>query len=164
MMRRFEAETEDLARLLADLPSGVVAVAARTERGVEVMVASSFIGGISDDPPLALFSVRRESRTWPVLAAAPVLGVSVLGQRNESAVRQLASRDRTRRLDGVDYWAARSGAVFLEGAPHWLECVREQEHAVGDHELVVLRVLAVMHDASEPPLIRHRRELRALAG
>lgn len=162
MIRSFVLDDE-LRHTLGELPSGVVAVAAETAEGTEVLVATSFTAGVSHDPPLALFAVQHTSRTWLRLAAAPVMGVSVLGHSNHDIVRQLASRDRLRRLDGVPVWRARSGAVFIEGAPAWLECAPEQRHAAGDHDIVVLRVLAAMHDPTTDPLIRHRREYRALA-
>lgn len=86
----------------------------------------------------------------------PVLGVSVLGEKLAGSVRQLAGPDIAARLEDVETTAASSGAVFLDDATIRLECVTENVHSAGDHDIVVLRVTALRTDLEKRPLIWHQ--------
>ncbi|NNH50965.1 flavin reductase family protein [Promicromonospora citrea] len=148
----------------ARYPSGIAALAAVVDGAPTVLVASSFTVGVSEDPPLVLFAVQRSSTTWPTLATAPSIGVSVLGERHAAVVRRLACRDRARRFEGVGTRVLPSGALFLDGAPVALECTTEDVYPAGDHDIVVLRVGSVESDAGQDPLLWYRSRVMTLAG
>ena len=143
-------------------PSGVAAIAAEIDGVARVLVASSFQVGISADPPLVLFAVQRTSETWPLLRAAPRLGVSVLGEAHESAARQLASKVADR-FSGIATETTGSGAILIDGAPVHLECSMEGETPAGDHEVVLLRVHALATDPAAAPLVFHGSTFRRLS-
>lgn len=139
-------------------PSGIAAIAARVDGERHVMIASSFTVGVSFDPPLCSVAVQHSSTTWPELAQARVLGVSALSADHVDAVRRLASRDHARRFDGQVVFEVDSGAVLLEGASAWIECQIFAIHRAGDHDIVVLRVLAAS-TTPVPPLVRYQGRL-----
>jgi flavin reductase (DIM6/NTAB) family NADH-FMN oxidoreductase RutF len=147
----------------AGFPTGLAALAAVVEDTPTVLVASSFAVGISQHPPLVLFAVQHTSTTWPLLATAAAIGVSVLGERHAGKVRQLAATDKLRRLDGVPTLLEDSGAIFLHGAPVWLECSTEHTYPAGDHDIVVLRVHRMRTDHRQDALVWHRSQLATLA-
>ncbi|MDV3129902.1 flavin reductase family protein [Mycobacterium sp. 21AC1] len=120
-----------------------------------VLVATSFAVGVSQDPPLVSFAIQRTSATWPVLSGAPTIGISVLGEVHAHKVRQLGSKKQQQRLDGLEIWAEPSGALFLDGAPVWLECSVEHTYPAGDHHLVVLRVLATASNSGSIAVVWH---------
>ncbi|MCU1528057.1 MAG: oxidoreductase [Frondihabitans sp.] len=139
---------------LSGYPSGVVALAAIRGDEPVVMIASSFTAGVSYDPPLVSVAVQRSSTTWPDLVSAPVIGISLLGEAHADKTRQLASRNRAGRLAGIAHAAHDSGAVFLDDSPTWMTCSIEHLYPAGDHEIVVLRVLALQMHAGAAPLVR----------
>jgi flavin reductase (DIM6/NTAB) family NADH-FMN oxidoreductase RutF len=148
----------------AAYPTGLVALAAEQGGEVEVMIASSFSVGVSQEPPLASVALQRTSRTWPVLGRAARIGVSVLSTEQGALTRQIASRDRDGRLVGVDLDRLPGGAVVLAGCAGWYETEVHEVHAVGDHDLVVLRVLGFGVDYGTEPLVwRLRRRWHAAA-
>lgn len=151
-----------LRRTFALFPSGVAAIAAEVDGVPRVLVASSFQVGISADPPLVLFAVQRTSESWPVLRRARRLGVSVLGEAHEAACRQLASKV-VDRFAGVPTQTTATGAILIGGAPVHLECVIEGETPAGDHDLVLLRVLALAADPAAEPLVFHGSTFRRLS-
>lgn len=143
-----------LRGMFAQHPTGIAAICAEAEGSPHGMVATSFSVGASFDPPLVLFSVHAGSRTWPRLAAARRLGVSVLAETNAAAVRRLASR-RGDRFEGVGITRSRDGAVFVAGARLWLECRLVSQQPLGDHTLVVLEVLGASSLEDAVPLVYH---------
>jgi flavin reductase (DIM6/NTAB) family NADH-FMN oxidoreductase RutF len=149
-------ESADLRDAFSRFPTGLVVIAALVGDERVVLVASSFSVGVSLDPPMVSFAVQRTSTTWPVLADAPRLGVSVLGETHIGQVRQLAGTHRERRLDGVAATVTDTGAVRLIGAPLWLECAVEHVYPAGDHDLIVLGVRKASSEPATSPMVWHR--------
>jgi len=148
-----------LRQVFAAFPTGVAAVAAVIDGEPAGLAASSFVS-VSLDPPLVSVCVAHTSTTWPALRSAGHLGISVLGDHQEQASRQLSSRD-AKRFAGLDWRATADGAVLLSEASAWFDCSLEQEIPAGDHDIVLLRV----HDlgASEVmPLVFHGSSYRQL--
>ncbi|WP_431798412.1 flavin reductase family protein (plasmid) [Cupriavidus metallidurans] len=151
-----------LRRAFSHHPTGVAALAATVDGDDQVLVASSFMTGISVDPPLVSVAIQKSSTTWSVLRRASRIGVSLLGQDQASLCRQLASKEKQARWHGVmrDYTSAK--ALRIHGASAWLECAAFAEHEAGDHVIVLLEVkdFAVSH--SIDPLIFHCSRFREL--
>jgi len=145
-----------LRRAFSGFPSGVAALAAVVDDEPRVLVASSFAVGISQDPPLVLFSVQKTSTTWPHLSRATSIGASILGSAHSGKAWQLASKDREKRFRGVRTIHTPAGAILLEEAPVMLECGIEHVYPAGDHHLIVLRVTALSTNFDHEPLIWHR--------
>jgi flavin reductase (DIM6/NTAB) family NADH-FMN oxidoreductase RutF len=152
-----------LRQAFSGFPCGVAALSAVVDDEPTVLVASSFTVGVSQDPPLVMLAVQHTSTTWPVLAGAPSIGVSILGERHESVTRQLASRDKAVRFVGVETVQSDAGAVFLQGAPIWLDCSVEHTYPAGDHDIVVLRVNGLLSDFQHNPLVWHRSSFARLS-
>ena len=144
-----------LRRAFGACPSGVVSVCATDGDGLPVgMVVSTFIP-VSLDPPLVAFSLRAQSRTWPVLRSRPRLGLSVLTASHSRAAGQLAAAEGDR-FGGLDLVTSERGAVFIAGAAIQFECVVDQEFRAGDHDLVTLAVQSMLvAERTEVPLVFH---------
>ena len=157
-----ELTPSSLREAFGHFPSGVVAVAAEVGGVREGLAASTFVP-VSLDPPLVSFCVQNASQTWPRLKAAPVLGISVLGEAHDAAVRTLAAKTGDR-FAGLETFSNTTGAVFIKGTSLWLESAVEQLIAAGDHTIVVLRVSGITVDPGVAPIVFHRSEFRRLGG
>lgn len=141
-------------------PTGVVAIAAEVEGIRQGLAASTFVP-VSLEPPLVSFCVQNTSKTWPKLKGVPTLGISVLGEVQDEAVRALAAKTGDR-FAGLETVSRTSGAVFIKGTALWLESAIEQLIPAGDHTIVVLRVSEVTVDAEVAPIVFHRSTFRRL--
>jgi flavin reductase (DIM6/NTAB) family NADH-FMN oxidoreductase RutF len=151
----------ELRRVFAAYPTGVAAVSALVDGGPRGIAASSFVS-VSLSPPLVSFCVARTSTTWPVLRAAPRLGISVLAAHQEQAGRQLGARNGER-FAALSWRATEAGAVRICGASAWLDCSLERQIPAGDHDIVLLRVLDMaLADDDVPPLVFHGSTYRRL--
>lgn len=156
-------EPTKLREAFSGFPCGVVAIAATVDGVDEVLVASSFTVGVSQDPPLVMFAVQHTSTTWPVLRQASRLGVSVLGDRHADRIRQLAGRDKVQRFDSIEKRPSKDGAILIQDAPIWLECSLWATYPAGDHDIVVLRVEQLSSEFAYRPLVWHRSAFTTLA-
>jgi flavin reductase (DIM6/NTAB) family NADH-FMN oxidoreductase RutF len=140
--------------MFAQHPTGIVAICAEVDGARHGMIATSFTVGVSFTPPLVLFSAQLSSRTWPEIARAGTIGVSVLGAGNAAVVSAMSSRSGER-FSQVRVARTEGGAVLVDGARMWLECRVHMTGEMGDHRLVVLEVLGGSSQRQVPPLTYH---------
>lgn len=149
-----------LREAFGHFPTGVVAIAAEVDGVRQGLAASTFVP-VSLEPPLVSFCVQNTSTTWPKLTGVPMLGISVLGEAHDAAVRTLAAKTGDR-FAGLETVSNDAGAVFIKGTSVWLESAIEQLVPAGDHTIVVLRVNQVKVDPNVAPIVFHRSMLRRL--
>ncbi|MFI0485892.1 flavin reductase family protein [Actinomadura sp. 9N215] len=142
--------------VLSRFATGVVAVT-----GVEPgsgrptgLVANSFTS-VSLDPPLVAFCVAHTSTTWPRLRPADRLCVNILSEAQLHVSTRLALSGGDK-FAGLDWTESPGGAPIIDGALAWIECSVDQEHAAGDHMIVVARVHALAEHRDDPPLIFYK--------
>lgn len=154
--------TDALKRSFASFPTGVAAICARIDGQDTGFVVSSFSVGVSLDPALVSFAVKRESATWPKLRIAAQLGVSILAEGQDDICRKLAGPESHRFLD-VDIVTSSVGSLFISGAASWFECVVHREIPAGDHQLVLLEVQSVHGVGDNAPLVYHESTFKRLS-
>jgi flavin reductase (DIM6/NTAB) family NADH-FMN oxidoreductase RutF len=149
-----------LRRAFGTFPTGVAAIAALVDGRPTGLAASSFTS-VSLDPPLVSVCIARTSSTWPLLAGAPRLGVSVLAAAQDRHGRQLAASGIDRFAD-LSWRATEDGAVRLDGAAAWFDTSVHRVVPAGDHDIVLLRVHELDADHSASPLVFHGSRFRRL--
>jgi flavin reductase (DIM6/NTAB) family NADH-FMN oxidoreductase RutF len=95
------------------------------------------------------------------LATLPALGISVLGEGHDEAVRTLAAKAGDR-FAGLDTVSSDTGAVFLKGTCMWLESAIEQLVPAGDHTIVIMRIRDIHIHGDVAPIVYHRSVFRRL--
>jgi flavin reductase (DIM6/NTAB) family NADH-FMN oxidoreductase RutF len=116
---------------------------------------------VSLDPPLVSFCVQNTSETWPKLEKLPALGISVIGEGHDEAVRSLAAKTGDR-FAGLVTVSSAAGAVFVKGTCMWLESAIEQLVPAGDHTIVILGIRDIQIHADVAPMVFHRSTFRRL--
>lgn len=150
-----EESSIDLSTIYKQFPSGVVALAATVDGQPNVLVASSFSVGVSEQPPLVMLAVQKTSSTWPKLKKAQEIGISILGKGHDKICRQLSSRDTSSRLKNVAF-STQGEAILVDDAAGYFVCRLHEEHAAGDHTIVVLEVINLEPVHEIDPLIYYR--------
>lgn len=157
---------QGIRRMFGHHPAGVVAIGAEIEGEPRVLVASSFMTGISMEPPLALFAIQKTSRTWPILRSAPQLGVSLFAAHQQDLCRQLSSSDPAKRFENVTLKVSRSGSrsIIVPESSGWLECSVYSEVDAGDHTVVLVKIGSGWIRTDGEPLVFHGSRFRSLSG
>lgn len=130
----------DFRQVLGHFPTGVTVVTASgPERPIGVAIGS--FASISLDPPLVGFFLGTTSGSWAPMEAAGHFCVNVLRSNQMELCGVMASKADDKFV-GVDVTAAPwSGAPVLPGVQAVIDCRIEQVIELGDHNLVVGRVM-----------------------
>lgn len=137
-----------LRRALSHFAAGVTVVTTRWQGVAHAMTATAFCS-VSLEPPLVLVCVGHSSRFHAAITASGLWAVSMLAAGQEPLARRFShrGRDLLSQFDGVDAEPAPiSGAPILAGALTWLDCRTRNQHAAGDHTIVVGEALRVSDD------------------
>lgn len=148
------APTPQLLRhALGRFATGVTIVTCRDTHGTPAGLTANSFGGVSLEPPLVLWSLRRASPNTSVFAAAKVFNVNVLSEAQIELSRHFASRVSHKFTQGS--WSdGTNGAPVLADCAAVFECASVAHHDIGDHLLFVGEVSRVV-ESNLPPLLFH---------
>lgn len=145
------------------LAAPLTVVTTRDAQGQPWGFTASAVTSVSLEPPLVLVGISHTSSCHGALTRVPEFVINVLGDEH----RELAGRFAT---SGVDRFA---GAPLEEwpdspGLPHVpdalaLRCALADRITLGDHDLLVGRVLEVRMAGSGRPLLWYHRAFRTAA-
>ena len=135
----------DVARfreVLGHFATGVTVVTATDEQGPVGFTCQAF-AALSLEPPMVLLAPAKSSTSWPRIARAGSFCVNILAHDQEALARSFS-------VSGADKFAGvawkegpATGAPVLDDVVAWVECVLEQIHDSGDHELVTGLVVSL---------------------
>ncbi|MFJ8536044.1 flavin reductase family protein [Streptomyces sp. NPDC093591] len=168
MSTRALPDEAQLRRVMGQFVTGVCAVSTRfdTPSGVrhDAIAVNSFTS-VSLDPPLVSMYLRADSTFLDRVRTSGQWAVSFLGNRARSLVGVLTTPAAQRPAveDAAD-WAVgpHTGCLVLPDGPGTLECALHLTQPLGDHVLVVGRVLGAVGRDHEP-LVFHRGAFTGLS-
>lgn len=138
-----------MRQVMSRFATGVAVVATTSDR-THYAAAVNSLTSVSLEPPLLLMCFRKSSRTCTAIERAGRFSISVLDSHQEEQSRRFAraSRDPL----GDDELAVHDGMPVVPGALATLVCRHEASHDVGDHTVVIGRVVSAGHRDGEPLL------------
>jgi 3-hydroxy-9,10-secoandrosta-1,3,5(10)-triene-9,17-dione monooxygenase reductase component len=134
--------------------TGVTVVTAALD-GQPVGFACQSFAAVSLEPPLVLFCPSQDSRSWPVMERVGRFGVNVLAH-DQAEISAAFGSSRPDKFETAGWARSAGGVPILEGALAWVEATVEEVYPVGDHHVVIGRVVALGGGGQNPPLLFHR--------
>lgn len=125
----------------------------------------SAIASVSDTPPTVLVCLNRANRSHAAFLANGRIGVSILAHGHDAIAGRFASSqlDSEARFAEGEWVVRGDGAPLLADALVGLDCVIEQVHASGTHDVLFCRVRAITHgDPEHHGLVWFSRGFHAL--
>lgn len=135
--------------------AGVVVVTAAPDKGPVGVTATSFTS-VSVDPPLVSFYINAGSNTWPGIRGVETFAANILGQDQHATATRFATTGIDRFASPTRWHRGPEGLPLLEGAAAHVLCLHHEALAVGDHWLVVGKVVQTAADGESGPLLYHR--------
>jgi flavin reductase (DIM6/NTAB) family NADH-FMN oxidoreductase RutF len=148
-------------RALGVFPTGVCVITCEDGQGPLGMTVNSFTS-VSLEPPLILWCLHNESDRRHAFAVAERFAVNVLAAEDRGHAQRFAGH--AHRLDPAELDSAPGRAPLLKGALTRLECVTDKRLELGDHTVIVGRVVGFDTRAGDALLFFRGRYGRATVG
>lgn len=146
--------------------TGVTVVTSHAEGIRHGMTCSSFTS-VSLTPPLVLVSLEHSTRTFALVKASGVFGVTILAEHQREVSERFAGRDTEfkDRFAGCRVYTLNTGAPLLEDGLAGFDCRVVATYTAGTHTLIIGEVVAcrITSDENPAPLIYVNRGYRKLA-
>jgi flavin reductase (DIM6/NTAB) family NADH-FMN oxidoreductase RutF len=151
---RSQIDATNFRSVLSHYPTGVCVITALADGEPTGFVVGSFTS-VSLQPALVGFFPDKKSTTYPKVHQTGAFCVNILSAADEQLCRLFATKDADR-FASVGWRSGPTGSPILECATAWIDCTLEQAHEVGDHLLVVGRVVDLATHSGADPLLFHR--------
>jgi flavin reductase (DIM6/NTAB) family NADH-FMN oxidoreductase RutF len=153
-----------LRNIFGHFATGVIVVTAETASGERLGMTMSSFNTVSLDPPLILFSIHRNARSFPAWQSVDRYAVNILGSNQEDVANRFA-RAKDDKWEGVRSSVASGEAPILSGCPLSIQCEAQARFDGGDHEIFLGKVVSFQKSetASTYPLVFYGGRFRALA-
>lgn len=159
--KKFESDGELLRQAMRRLVTGVTVVTIPLDNGMTGFTASSFTS-VSLDPPLVLFCISNNSRSYKHIQNSHTFAIHILAHDQSEIAKGFASQsvDRSK----ICNWTlSKLGNPILDSYLTVLECSTHLIQEAGDHGIVVGCVNNIQLKRHESmPLIYHQGKMLAM--
>lgn len=138
-----------LREALGRFATGVTIITCLDDQGEPVGLTANSFNALSLDPPLVLWSLRRQSVQLAAFQQAGGFVVNVLARPQLDLSRRFASKLEDR-FDSGSWSAGVAGAPVLAGCVAVYQCEMVTQQDAGDHVLFIGKVLALSQQALAP--------------
>lgn len=137
-------------RSLGEFATGVTVITTNVG-GIGYGMTSNSFASVSLDPPLVLWSIRRESTSFAAFESCTHFAVHVLAD-NQIGLSQRFARSGPDKFVGLDHQPGLGNAPMLHDVAACFECSRSQAYDGGDH-LILLGEVERFRRYDRPPLL-----------
>ena len=157
----FAAGTDSFRAAMRHHAKGVAIITAGAEHPVGFCATS--LASVSLEPPMVSFTVGRGSTSCPVVQISRYVMVHLIAEDQAEVARLFGRADTAKFGPGTRWHRDAFGLPVLDDALAWLLLALTSHIPVGDHMLVIGRVIASRRTADGHPLIHRGGEFTRLA-
>lgn len=151
-----------LRRALGNFATGVTIVTAIDLDGNKVGVTANSFCSLSMDPPLILWSSKKDARSSPIFEAAKNFAVNILASDQLEMSNHFA-RQQEDKFAGVEWEEGIGGVPIFPNCAGRFQCETYDKLDGGDHWIFVGRVIA-FDDFGRSPLCFHQGSYAMILG
>ncbi|MEV7976718.1 flavin reductase family protein [Streptomyces sp. NPDC086519] len=155
-------DTARFRDVLGRFCSGVTVVTASLDGRPAGLTCQSFMS-LSLDPPLVAFAPAATSGSYATIREAGWFAANILAE-DQAELATAFARSGGDKFAGVRWRREVTGAPLLDGTAGHVECELVEEYPIGDHLVVVGRVVALAGHPDAAPLLYFRGSFGALSG
>lgn len=152
-----ELSSANLRKLFGCYPTGVAIVTTRAADGRKVGLTINSFASLSLDPPLILWSLVNHSPSLKVFRDSRHFVINVLASSHECLARRFANPTIPDKFADVEVEETPEGVPAIGGALTSLVCEHDHCRTVGDHLLLIGRVVRTASHPNEPLVFHEGR-------
>jgi 3-hydroxy-9,10-secoandrosta-1,3,5(10)-triene-9,17-dione monooxygenase reductase component len=156
-----EFRTAEFRNALGSFATGVTIVTTLDEAGQPIGVTVNSFNSVSLDPPLVLWSLAKDSLSFPAFSKAGHFAVHVLTDSQRDLARRFA-RSGENKFSDIEWQGGVLGSPLLADHASRFECRTQHQYEGGDHVIMVGEVTA-FHTSDAAPLLYHAGQFANLA-
>lgn len=146
---------EDFRRCLSEFGTGVTVITTQVEGEPYGMTSNSF-ASVSLDPPLVLWSIRRESTSFEAFRSCEHFAVNILAD-GQIPLSQRFAKSGPEKFSDLAWQEGVGGAPLLDDVVAQFQCRAHSAFDGGDHVILVGEVLGSERFAKQPLLFSKGR-------
>ena len=150
-----QVSSEEWRDAMGQFPSGVTVVTSWDGEDAVGSTVSSFCS-VALEPPLLLVCINKENPLSAPVAKAGVFGVHILAESGGDLAMRFATAPDEERFEDLDYGGLEGGAPHIAGAPVFIDCIVENRHAAGTHDIIIGRGVRILKGDEASPLVYYR--------
>lgn len=135
-----DAPQNQLRDALGSFATGVTVITTVTDAGERIGLTANSFTSVSLDPPLVLWSLKKNSANLDVFRRASHFAINVLTNQQKELCFRFASKVEGDRFDGVALDPSRFDLPLLAHSLARFECSKHDEVDAGDHVMFLGRV------------------------
>lgn len=143
------ADPAALRRTLGAFMTGVTVVTARDGDGRPRGLTANSFTSVSLEPPLVLICIGTAAASCAVFQTAASFAINILAEDQVETSSLFASK-RPDKFEMVDWTQIRNGTPVLDANLAWLDCDVHERQLLGDHLVLVGRVVDFGRGAGRP--------------
>lgn len=144
---------EKLKKLFANYPTGVTVVTNNYAGKIRAITVNSYTS-LSLEPPLILFNLGKESQNIDAFFSSNHFAVNILAD-NQEHIANTCAQTKEDKLSDIPYHLNQHNIPLIHNALAHIECSKEKMIEVGDHYIVIGRVLKHNYQDNVAPLRYH---------
>jgi flavin reductase (DIM6/NTAB) family NADH-FMN oxidoreductase RutF len=153
--------SQELRKGFASFATGVTVITCIDEQQQHHGITISSFNSVSLEPPLILWSLKKQSRFMPWVELGKKHLIHVLERTQEDLAMHFATVKHDQ-LIGVDHQIADSGLCQINHCVAYYECETISVHTGGDHNIIVAKVISLTNHPEKEPLIFARSKFVGL--
>ena len=152
-------DLEAYRRALSCFATGVAVVTTCDADGEPVGMTISSFNSVSLDPPLVLWSIAKNAKSYDTFTTVEHFAVNVLAM-HQKEVSALFGKSGVDKFSQLECQAGIGGSPVLPEYAACFECLAEHRYDGGDHTIIVGRVQRFEDRESDPLIFYRGRFLR----
>lgn len=150
-MQLIKIDEKKLRQVAGAFPTGVTIITTEKDDGsIHGMTASSFLS-VSLTPALVSFCVKENASMFPMLEIGKIVGISILEASQQDISNQFAGSNKEDLK--IPMTEVNSGAMVIDKALAWYSTIVHQIIPVGDHFLILCKIVELERAAEGNPLV-----------
>lgn len=144
-------DAKEFRRCLGNFATGVTVITAQADDGGKVGITANSFNSVSLDPPLILWSIVKESSSYPIFEQASHFAVNVLAADQIDLSNHFARPSDDKFVD-VEHSEGEGKALLLPNTAANFQCENHQILDGGDHWIMIGKVVKFENHGRSPLL------------